>query len=107
MQVAVGTLGFYLADHFMKEVSVESPQFLLYTGLTLGTINFFIRPLLRLVTFPLRLLTLGLFTFLINIAIIWFVQAMFVEVVIDGPAALLYTTLIVWILEFITHSFSK
>ena len=104
LQAAVGVLGFYLADYFLEEVVVEGTVFLFYAGVTLGTVNFFIRPLLRLITFPLRLLTLGLFTFVINIAIVWVVQAMFIEVAIGNLTALLYTTLIVWILEFILHS---
>ncbi len=107
LQIAVGVLGFYLADYFLKEVTVEDVSFLFYAGVTLGVVNFFIRPLLRIITFPLRILTLGLFTFIINIAIVWVVQAMFTEIVVVGFAALLYTTLIIWALEFILHIFKK
>ncbi len=107
MQIAVGVLGFYLADYFLKEVTFEDVSFLFYAGIALGVVNFFIRPLLRIITFPLRILTLGLFTFIINIAIVWVVQAMFTEVVVGSLIALLYTTLIIWALEFILHIFTK
>ncbi len=107
LQIAVGVLGFYLADYFLEQVVVKNTAFLFYAGVTLGSINFFIRPFLRLITFPLRLLTLGLFTFIINIAIVWVVQAMFPEVAIGNLIALLYATLIIWVLEFILHSFTK
>ncbi len=107
LQLAVGILGLYLADYFLIEVSILETKFLFYGGITLGLVNFFIRPLLRIITFPLRLLTLGLFTFLINIAIVWFAQAMFLEISIAGFAALFYTTVIVWLLEFIIYNFSK
>ncbi len=107
LQIAVGVLGFYLADYFLEEVQIESVRILFYAGGALGIINFFIRPIIRIITFPLRLLTLGLFTFFINIAIVWFTQALFTQVSIEGLTALLYTTLIIWVLEFIIHSFSK
>jgi len=107
LQLAVGVLGFYLADHFISEVTLESTETLFYAGITIGIINFFIRPIIKLITFPLRLLTLGLFTFFINIGIVWFTKALFEGVEIEGFIALLYTTIIIWIMEFITHTFSK
>jgi putative membrane protein len=107
LQIAVGVLGLYLADYFLVEVTITEPLFLLYGGVTLGVINFFIRPVLRLITLPLRILTLGLFTFFINAAIVWFTQAAFLEITIEGFTALIYTTIIVWILEFLIYNFSK
>ncbi len=106
LHVAVGVLGFFLAEYFLG-ITIKDPHSLFYAGLLLGTVNFFIRPLICLVTLPLRILTLGLFTFAINTSIIWFVQAFFPEITIDGFTNLIYTTLIIWILEVILHGFSK
>jgi len=107
LQIAIGVLGLYLAEYFLEEVSVANTSFIFYGGLALGTVNFFIRPILCLITFPLRILTLGAFTFFINIAIVWTVGAMFPEINIDGWVPLLYTTLIVWVMEFILQNFTK
>ena len=107
LQIGTGIIGLYLVDYFLTEVRIESTQTLFYAGLTLGIVNFFIRPILRLITLPLRILTLGIFTFLINIFILWFVGTMFTEVTIVGFTGLLYATLIIWILEFTLHIFTK
>jgi putative membrane protein len=107
LQVAVGVLGLFLADYFLDGVYIKSTEFLFYGGFALGIVNFFIRPIIRLITFPLRLLTLGLFTFFINVAIVWFIQAMFPEINIEGYITLLYATLIVWVMEFVIHTFAK
>ena len=107
LQVAVGILGFYLADYFLEGVTLKNIEVLFLAGASLGLINFFIRPVLRIITFPLRLLTLGIFTFFINIAIVWFTQAMFPEVGVEGFSTLLYTTIIIWLLEFTVYSLSK
>ncbi|MCC5667623.1 phage holin family protein [Nostoc sp. CHAB 5784] len=37
----------------------------------IGLVNAFIRPILRLLTFPITLLTFGLFTFVINALTLW------------------------------------
>ena len=107
LQVGIGVIGLYLIDYFLVGVRIENTEVLFYAGLTLGIINFFIRPVLRFITIPLRILTLGLFTFLINVAILWSIDHFFGEVTIEGIATLFYATLIIWILEFILQRFTK
>lgn len=43
---------------------------LVLVGLILGVINAFLAPILKAVAFPLNLLTLGLFTFVVNTALL-------------------------------------
>ncbi len=101
LKITVGILGLYVACHFIDEVIVEKPEFIIYAGLMLGLINFFIKPIISFITLPIRIITLGLFTFFINIAIIWFVVGIFAEITIEGFVPLIYTTLIIWILDLI------
>jgi putative membrane protein len=103
LHIIIGTAGFFLADYFLDAVIIEDTNFLLIAGITLGSINFFIRPAIKLITLPLRIITLGLFSFLINIAIVWFVQAIFQEIEIVGFLTLFYTVLIIWVLELFTN----
>jgi putative membrane protein len=44
---------------------------LLGVALVFGLVNAFIRPVLRLLTFPVVLLTLGLFVFILNAFLLW------------------------------------
>ena len=48
-------------------------------GLVIGLVNAYIKPAAKLLTLPLRILTLGLFTFVVNVALmvalIWLAQA--------------------------------
>jgi len=46
----------------------------LITAAIFGILNGFAKPLLRLLTFPLIFLTAGLFTFAINMFLVWFAQ---------------------------------
>ena len=45
-------------------------------AVVLGALNLFIRPLLVLLTLPLTILTLGLFTLVINGALVWLAGAL-------------------------------
>lgn len=47
-------------------IHVDDWQTLIVSALVLGLLNAFLRPLLKLVTLPVRMLTLGLFTLVIN-----------------------------------------
>jgi len=107
LQFAVGVLGLYLSDYLLSGIEIINIKSLFCAGIALGAINFFIRPIVRFITFPIRILTLGLFTFFINIAIIWVVQEFCSGILISGFSTLLYTTIIIWAMEIFLHTFSK
>jgi putative membrane protein len=56
----------------------------LVAALVLGLINTLIRPLLVLLTLPATLLTLGLFIFVINGLLFWFVGSFIKGFTVDG-----------------------
>lgn len=97
LTIISGTLGLWVADYFIAGVEFTgSWQTLLFAGIILGLINFFIKPILKLITLPVRLLTLGLFGLIINIALVWTIDIIFMEIIIEGIVPLLWTTLIIW-----------
>ena len=60
-----------IAHLFPKLIQVEGFGAALIAALVLGIINVIIRPILVLLTFPVTLLTLGLFLFVINALMLW------------------------------------
>ena len=102
LQIIAGILGLWLAIQFVSEVEfVGEIKYLLLAGLILGLLNFFLRPILNFITLPLRLLTFGLFSLIINMLIIWVVDLIFSELTIPIIVPLFWTTLIIWGLGFI------
>ncbi|MFA5767603.1 MAG: phage holin family protein [Candidatus Paceibacterota bacterium] len=102
LKIASGILGLWVAIEFINGVSFYGTwQDLLIIGLVMGVLNVFIKPILKLVTLPLRMLTLGLFSLVINVGIIWAVDIFFPELIITGIVPLLWTTLIVWAIGFL------
>ncbi|MCD5397195.1 MAG: phage holin family protein [Candidatus Pacebacteria bacterium] len=97
VQIISSVLGLWLAIHFIPEIGfIGQWQTLALIGGVLGLINFFIKPILKFITLPLRILTLGLFGIIINMAIIWAIDILFEELTIIGIVPLLWATLIIW-----------
>ena len=60
-----------LVAHLYSGVVVASFTSALIAALVLGLLNTLVRPLLVILTFPVTLLTLGLFLFVINALMFW------------------------------------
>lgn len=72
---AINTVALYVAvgTGWVPGIHAENTHWLAIVGLALvfGVVNALLRPLLKLVTCPLIILTLGLFTLLINALMFW------------------------------------
>lgn len=69
---AINTVAIFLAIRFVPGISLQSPWVgVIWLALIFGLVNAFLRPLLKLLTCPLIILTLGLFTLLINTFLFW------------------------------------
>ena len=60
-----------LASNMGGLIEVRDFESVLLFSLVLGLLNAFLRPILLLLTLPLTLLTLGLFTFVVNAIVFW------------------------------------
>ena len=69
----INALALLALPHLLPSISVDTFMTALIAALVLGLINTLIRPLLVLLTLPVTLLTLGLFIFVINGLLFWFV----------------------------------
>jgi putative membrane protein len=117
-QIAAGILGIWLATEFVPGIKLRvlpdsdffgipltSPwHIIILLGIILGILNIFVKPLLKAIAFPLRIITLGLFGLVINMALIWAVDLIFQEITIPFFWPLLWTTLIIWGLNLILIS---
>jgi putative membrane protein len=63
-----------LVAHFVPGIEVSGFYIALIVAILLGVVNVIIKPILYIVTLPLNILTLGLFTFVINAFLFWFVS---------------------------------
>ena len=100
--VVVG-IGLWLASQIVPGVHILSIESLIAAALLLGIINAFVRPILVILTFPITLLTLGLFLLVINGLMIELVSYFLKGFVVDGlwPAILasIVVSLTSWVMS--------
>ena len=107
-QMAAGILSFWLATRYIDGVQfIGDIKTLALAGAFLGFINFFIKPVFKLVALPLRILTLGLIGIVINMLMVEIVDIVFPELIINGFIPLFWTTLLVWAVGFLLGLFNK
>lgn len=108
-------LGLWIATIFISGVVVQPQagsnffgfsltaqwQLLILFGIVIGLLNYFVKPVLDLITLPLRIITLGLVGFLISIGMIWIVDYMFVELTVPFFSPLFWTTFIISVLNIL------
>ena len=80
----INAAALFALPYLMSSIKVDSPVTALIAALVLGLINTLIRPLLILLTLPINILTLGLFTFVINGLLFWFVASFVGGFVVTG-----------------------
>ena len=71
----INALALLALPYLFESIRVESFYAALITALVLGLLNALIRPILIVLTLPINILTLGLFTFVINGLLFWFVAS--------------------------------
>ena len=88
--------------YYLPGLEVSGFYAALITALVLGLVNAVIRPLIILLTLPISILTLGLFTFIINALLFWFVSTVVEGFEVAGfwPAfwGALIMSLVSWVL---------
>lgn len=71
----INALALLALPYLVPSVQVDSIYTALIAALLLGLVNTLIRPLLVLLTLPVTVVTLGLFVFVINALLFWFVAS--------------------------------
>lgn len=92
-----------IAYYIVPGIHIDSFYAALVAALVLGFINVLIKPVLLLLTLPVNLLTLGLFTFVINALLFWFVSSVVKGLVVSDFAAAFWGALCLTIASWLTN----
>lgn len=103
-QILVNALALWLVINLLPEVKFNGLWTdLLIIGVILGLLNFLLKPILKLFLGPLIVLTLGLFTLVINAFLLWLATQIFPVLIIPLGWPLIWATLIFSLINFIFH----
>ena len=103
IHIAATAAAIFLMPSFIEGISVAGTYTAIIVALIWGLVSITIRPILGLLTLPINLLTFGLFSFILNALLFWFVASFVQGFEVAGfVAALLGSvvlTLVSWVVD--------
>lgn len=103
----VNAAALYATARLLAGVRVDSPEALIGGALAIGLVNAVVRPILRVVTFPITVLTLGLFYFILNGLMFQLAASLIPGFELDGLAAAVGGALVMSVVATVLHVFLK
>lgn len=76
-------------------------------GAVLGLLNLIVKPVIKMISLPVIILTLGLFTIVINALLLWLVDYIFDFIEISDIMALVWATVVVVIVNMLISGLTK
>lgn len=105
VRVLVNAVAIWLANAVVPGIQIHGAATILGAALVLGLINAVVRPILLVLTFPLTLLTLGLFLFIINAFCLWLTSALIKGFVVRGFWSAVFGALLVSAVSWAVNGF--
>jgi len=97
------TIAILLAAYLIPGIKVDSLGSAIIGAAILGLLNVLIKPILIILTFPITLLTLGLFIFVINALLFWLAGSIIHGFSVRSFGSALLGSLVVTIITFIAQ----
>ncbi len=95
IRTLITMLGLFLASELIPGVVLQGTGSFILAAVLLGLVNSLVRPLAFLMTFPLTIVTLGLFIFVLNAAMFGLVAAFLDNFTVSGFWAAVFGAIIV------------
>ena len=90
--------------YLVPGIAVASFYSALVAALILGLVNILIKPILIILTLPINILTLGLFTFVINAGLLLIVSSIVKGFEIANFSAALMAAIVLWLCSILTNT---
>lgn len=107
IRIVFNSVSIWVASLILNKVTLNGNALqILIVGLIFGLVNALIKPFLKLISTPIIVVTLGLFTVIINAFLLWLVDILSGDVLnIEGVMTYLWASIIIslvsWILSLV------
>jgi putative membrane protein len=99
------TAAITIASYLMEGIWVSGFLSALFTAAVLGILNAFFRPILLILTLPINVLTLGLFTFVINAFLLKVASGVISGFEVHGFWSAVFGALVISLINWLLSSF--
>lgn len=107
INLIINGLAVFITSRILPGVAVDDFFVAILVSVILGVVNTFLKPILLLLTLPINILTLGLFTFVINAIMVLIVGGLVPGFRVDGFWSALLFSLILSVVSGIIYSLTK
>jgi putative membrane protein len=107
IRLIINAIALLLVDYFIPGVHVSGVGAALLSALILGIVNTLLKPILVILSLPLEIITLGLFTLVINAALFYLVAKLGIGLSVDNFGAAFIGALVLSIVSFVLSSFVR
>lgn len=107
VQWVLNAVALMVVANYVEGFSVSGWWAAIAAAAILGLVNLLVRPIILLLTLPINVLTLGLFTFVVNAAMLLLVQSIVKGVTITGWGPALTGAVLLWLINWIANSISR
>lgn len=102
------SFGLWLAAELLPGISFNGEWWMfLIAGLIFSIINAIIRPILIILSLPAIVLTLGLFTLVVNSFMLYLVTVFYDRLTVESFSASILAVIIIWIVNFALNTVIK
>jgi putative membrane protein len=104
LRLIINMAALFVVAYFVPGVHVSSILGACIAAIILGIANAIVKPILIILTLPVEILTLGLFTFVINAFLFWIVGHLGIGLSVHGWWAALWGSIILWLVSWVLSS---
>lgn len=97
----------FLADYLVAGVHTDGWLTIIIAGVLLTVVQFIVKPIIRILTLPITIITLGIFLIVLNAIFFWFVSGIVPGMDVDTFTAALLGSLVVSVFNWIASMFGK
>lgn len=96
----ISAAAIFLVPYIVPGVTIGNIYTALIAALVIGLINLIIRPILLILTLPVNILTLGLFTLVVNAILFWLASTVVKGFEVNGFMAAFLGALAYWLIAW-------
>jgi putative membrane protein len=106
IHILSNALGIWAAARLVPGIIFSGDwKWLILSGAVLGFVNFFIKPIVKIISLPLIWLTLGLFTIVINVLMLNLAAKIVGALIIETWTAAFWAVVVISIINYVISSF--
>ena len=106
--IVANALAIWVAAKYIDGFSLTGGiREIIIAGAIFTLLNFFLKPILKLLLGPIIILTLGFGLILVNALILYILDISSPNLTIEGISALVYSTILIGVINFVFHLATK